>query len=272
VPRPDLPPSLPDWRRTPVLPSDLNLETLAIGGNPANRPNRIPLFRIQPAFASDPLGLDSSDDPPSDQQPLDPDPGPDWINITYGNDNPYFDFRQRGDPGGLGFYRICTQVQLFDLDRTSCSLALQAVTPAGQENNGLPDYLGPKVVSPGLSVFHSIDEETALQGYVGKHMPLQYGSTGYVQKNLQYGMALQRSLGGVPVLDPLKNLYLSIGALGQYRLDREAPGAPMVWEVLPGLHWKMADNCWVSGGMILPVGSTRTDAAGHWQVTFKLRY
>jgi hypothetical protein len=230
------------------------------------------LFRIQPAFATDPVGLDGGDDTLPDEKLPEPDPGPDWLNISYGNDNPYFDFRQRGDPGGLGFYRVWTQVQLLDLDRTSCSLAFQAVTPAGQENNGLPDYLGPKVVSPGLSLFHSFDEETALQGYVGKHVPLQYSGTGYVQKDLQYGMALQRSLAGLPALDPFKNLYVSVGALGQYRLERDATRPPMVWEVMPGVQWKMADNCWVSGGMILPVGSTRTDAAGHWQVTLRFKF
>ena len=90
-----------------------------------------------------------------------------------GNDNPYFDFRRSNDPGGVGYTRVNTQVQLFDTSRTACSVGLQAVTPSGQEFDGLGDKFGTTAVTPGVSLFHMLDDDaTALQAYVGKHMAL----------------------------------------------------------------------------------------------------
>src|SRR5438093_602931 len=83
--------------------------------SPPSGSQRIRLFRIQPGFVRDLPWLED-DRPPSDPRLPSPesDDGPDWISFAAGNDNPYFDFRQRGDPGGVGFARVSSQVQLLE--------------------------------------------------------------------------------------------------------------------------------------------------------------
>jgi hypothetical protein len=253
-----------DLGREPIVPP----EVVFAPPSPAstqNLPNRIRLFRFQPGFLSDPPGLDQ-DEPKFPE----PDSGPDFLTLAIGSDNPYLDFRQPGDPGGVGFARINTQVQLFDTNRTACSLALQAVAPGGVQFDGLPDRMGPTVLTPALSVFHAIDDALAVQAFVGKHLPIQNSGSQVVRRDLQYGMALQRPLSRNDD-DPLRNLYLSVGAVGLYKTDRDAR-TPVVWEVLPGLHYKLADNWWISTGVSVPVGTTPSTNAGRLQVTCSLQF
>src|SRR5262249_9871036 len=203
----------PDLKRDPVLPRDLNLDSApAAPGDAPGRPHRFRLFRIQPGFLSDPVGLDQDDPPSPDGKVPEPDGGPEWISVALGNDNPFFDMRQRGDPGGVGFYRVNTQVQLFDSATTACTLALQAYAPAGPQYDGLPERAGPTVVSPALSLFHALADGTAVQGFVGKHLPLANAAAGPLQKAVQYGMALQRPLAA-DTDGVLNHLYLYVGAL-----------------------------------------------------------
>jgi hypothetical protein len=191
-----------------------------------------------------------------------------------GTDNPYFDFRRRGDPGGLGFYRVNTQLQVFDTPTTACSLGLQAVVPAGIQYYGVQD--GPTVFSPHFGLFHALDDDTAVQCFVGKHMLVNGTgpSAGTISRDVQYGMAVQRSLASLGA-EPLRNVYFYMGALGQYRAERnESAGGTALWEVLPGLHWRLADNWWVSGGVLLPVGPARADSASGlpWQFTCSFQF
>jgi hypothetical protein len=249
--------------RGPLVPPDL-----VFSPNPSTptvpQGERIRLFRIQPGFLSDPPGLDSDDKSPLDAKEPD---DLDFLTLAIGNDNPWFDFRQPGDPGGVGFTRVNTQLQLFDTTRTACSLGLQAITPGGTQFDGLPDRMGPTVLTPALSVYHALDDALALQAYVGKHLLIQNGNSQPINRDFQYGMALQR-----PITtrndDLFRHLYLSVGALGMYRFD--APTAarpPVLWEVLPGLHYKLADNWWISTGVSLPLGAARSDFGQHWQLT-----
>jgi hypothetical protein len=266
--------SFVDWNRSPVLPTEFNLG--ALGGqavSPANQPNRIRLFRVQPGFLSDPVGLDRDDIPPDGKAP-DFDPTPDFVTVAMGNDNPYFDFRQRGDPGGIGFFKVNSQVQLFDSRTTSFAVGLQAVTPAGLQFDGLPERQGPTVFTPAFSVFQAIDDAFAIQGFVGKHVCVNQASTQWIDRNLQYGVALQRPLT-TDSFDPLRNFYVSVGAVGQYRLDSAAApvgAAPLTWDVLPGFHWKVAENWWVSGGVLVPMNSPQGNPAGRWQLTCSFQF
>jgi hypothetical protein len=235
------------------------------------RGNRLRLFRFQPGFLAEPLGL-QDDDPQPEPGSLPPaaDTGPDWVSVSMGNDNPYFEFRQPGDPGGLGFYRVDTQVQLFDTGKTGCALNLRTVTPAGLQFNGLPD--GPTVVSPSLGVFHSLTDGTALQGFVGKNMPLMHADWQVpIRRSVQYGMALQRPLApGGP--EELRNVYLSVGALGQAQVDGGSL-RPSPMGVLPGMHWHVSDSCWMSGGVMLPLApTTRVDSSPQWQLTCSFQF
>jgi hypothetical protein len=265
-----------DWGRSPILPPDLSPGVL-LGPPPppapTSRPHRVRLLGFQPGFLSDPLGLDSDDPPLVDPKPPEVNGG-DWITFAHGADNPYFDFRQPGDPGGVGFYRVNTQVQLFDSQTTACSLGLQAVAPAGLQYDGLPDKQGATVVSPAFSLFHALEDGTALQGFVGKHLPVaQAGTTPQLRKDLKYGLAVQRPL--VPdAPDALRNLYLSVGALGQYRLadGPASAGPPVSWEVLPGFSWKLADNWWLSGAVVVPVSSTTRTENARWHFTCSFQF
>jgi hypothetical protein len=254
---------------------------LSPSANPTPSPNRIRLFRIQPGFLSDPPGLDNDDKTtPDEAAKPDPDGGPDWISIAVGNDNPYFDFRRSSEPGGVGYTRINTQVQLFDTNKTACSVALQAVTPAGQQSDGLADKMGTTVVSPMVSLFHTLpDDTTGLQAYVGKHVTLQNAGTQQINPNFQYGLGLHRPIT-TDENDPFRYVYLSVGALGQVRTSDVTAStaslhAPPSLEVLPGLHYKMTDSCWISGGMVLPVGNTPrldTTPGQQWQVTCSFQF
>jgi hypothetical protein len=257
-----------------------HLWEVAIGGSsvtPGETTPRVPhlrLFRFAPAFLSDPIGLQEDDSgipgvPTTPSLPAD-DSGPDWIQIALGNDTPYYDLRQPGDPGGLGFYRLNTQVQVVNSPSTACTLGLQAVTPAGVQYAGLPD--GPTVVSPAFSVFHALDDTTALQGFVGKNVTLSSANSHRpLQRNVQCGLALQRPVspdapGG------WRNLFFSLGALGQAHPDRDDLRWVPNLNVLPGLHWHVNDNCWLSSGMLVPVGPAHTTAPGQWQLTCSFQF
>src|SRR5437016_3285400 len=98
-----------DWSRDGFLPRDFDFT----GVNPTvPRTHRIRLPGFQPGFISDPVGLNSDDFGPA-PDPLgrgEPPPasetGPDWVGLSMGADNPFFDFRRAGDPGGVGYYRV----------------------------------------------------------------------------------------------------------------------------------------------------------------------
>ena len=257
-----------DWTRQPILPQDLDSEATASAASAA-RANRIRLFRITPGFLSDPVGLTDADEAPGDDTAA-ADATPDWLTVTMGPDNPFFDLRRPGDPGGVGYYRVNTQMQLFDTRSTGCAVSCQAVKPAGRDNDGLDD--GPTVVSPAFSLFHELEDGTAIQGFVGKHVNLDSNWTGQLDQSVQYGMAVQR-----PILpagpDGSGNVFLFVEALGRYRYDAGTAGAGTgnAVEVLPGVHWQMAPNWWMSGGVVLPVNTAPT-SVNQWQFTCSFHF
>lgn len=243
---------------------------------PASRAPRLRLFRIAPGFLSDPLGLQDDESsipgvPSSSAGPMAaaPDDGPDWLQFDMGVDNPYLDLRRPGDPGGVGFYRVNTQVQLLDSSTTACAVGFQAVTPAGIQFAGAPD--GATVVSPSISVFHALSQGTAIQGFVAKNVPLSNADGArHLQRNLQCGMAVQRPLlADGP--DGLRGLFLSVGALGQVRPEHDNLRLMPTCDVLPGLHWHVNDNWWVSSGVLVPVGPTHT-APSQFQFTCSFQF
>ncbi len=254
-----------DWSRDSVVPLDLSADPTA--STSAVRANRIRLFGMTPGFLSDPIGLSDPDEPAADAAA---DAGPDWLTVSMGPDNPFFDLRRPGDPGGVGYYRLHTQVQLFDSPNTGCTVTFQAVKPAGRDNNGLED--GPTVVSPAVSLFHSLDDGTAIQGFVGKNLNLSPSWAGPLDQSVQYGMAVQRPLLSAGP-DGSGGLFVFVEALGTYRTDGAPPavGAPNGLEVLPGLHWQMAPNWWMSGGVVLPMNTTPT-SVNQWQITCSFQF
>jgi hypothetical protein len=220
---------------------------------PPGRVARFRLFRMLPGFLSDPPGLDGGDDPVSPNDPAaslfsakDAD-GPAWIQVALGSDNPFFDFRWRGDPGGVGYYKMHSQVQLLDSGSTSLCLNCQAFTPAGLDSGGVGE--GPTVITPAIGVFQELGGGTALQGFVGSNIRAAPRWTDRLDSGFHYGMAWQCPVPGLVNPADNRGVYLFMQALGRYRYEGEgAPGRAAVWEFMPGVHWRVGDSCWLSIG------------------------
>jgi hypothetical protein len=204
-------------------------------------------------------------DPFADQ----PDTSPDWLQLAIGNDNPYYELRRPGDPGGIGYFRVCGRAQLVDAPNTACTVGLQAVTPAGRDFDGLPD--GPTVVMPAFSWYHELDNGTAFQGFFGKNV---YTDSLLARQNFhrryQCGVAVQRPLWPGDV-DGSGGVYCFLEALGRYRYDPRPDASQSTWEVLPGLHWQMAEKMWLSGAVVLPCGPSHSDR-NQFQLTCSFQF
>lgn len=247
-----------------------------------SRTPRIRLLRIAPGFLADPVDLRDDDlglpgvptMPGSNPtaMPAAPDNGPEWIQVGAGYDNPFVDLRLPGDPGGVGYYRVNTQVQLFDSRTTACSIGVQAVTPAGTQFAGVPN--GPTVLCPAFSIFHALGENTTIQGFVAKNVPVSgtTDSSSFLQRNVQYGMAVARPIAADGP-EGLRNVFLSVGALGQFSAAGGTFTPLSTYDVLPGLQWHVNDNWWVSSGVLFPVGPTTTHVTpSQWQLTCSFQF
>jgi hypothetical protein len=236
----------------------------AAQGASANRSPRVRLFRIAPAFQAEPLGLYEAEElpgvTPRSEVEQAPDEGPDWLQIWMGSDNPYLDFRQPGDPGGLGFYRIYTQMQLFETASSGCALNMQAVTPAGIQYWGLPN--GVTVFTPTLSFYHAVNPGMTLQGFVGKNLPVSdAGLAPCLQRRVECGVGVQQALNR-------DGLYLSLEGLAQTPADHRALEMPPALQVLPGMQWQVDEGWWLSSGVLMPTGiSPLHHPPGRWQMT-----
>jgi hypothetical protein len=258
----------PDWAGKGLWPSPSDPAPSDASQPSRARPPRIQLFRITPAFLTDPVGLDADDPTPSSADNLD------WLQVSLGNDNPFFDFRRPGDPGGVGYYKMHSQVQLYATQTTYCTIGLQAVTPAGLDQDGVAD--GPTVVIPSVCLYHELEDGTAFQGFLGKNMLLNAALGRPLHYNMQCGFAVQRPLLDTGP-DKVGSFYLFLETLGRYRYDATAtnvnPNArAAVWEMIPGVHWRMTDNVWLSGGMLMPVGALTSQNSRLWQFTCSIQF
>jgi hypothetical protein len=229
------------------------------------------LFRVAPAFLVQMPWLDEEDPTFGGRVAPEPEEPTDGFNLLIGNDNPHFGFRSRSDPGGIGYNRVFTQVQLFDDSRTACSLVLQAFTPAGIEFDGLPDHQGATVLSPALTLYHTLsDDGTALQFSLNRHVGVSNPANQSLSRDWQCALALHSPLSTDP-RDPLRLWHVSVEALGIYR-EREWRGRPpVILDVLPGLHWIPTEKWRISGAFAVPVD--RSDAPlRSWQILATLQF
>jgi hypothetical protein len=279
-----------DFNRALAVSPGFNLDFPPLASTPVNNPSRIQLFRIVPGFLRDPVSIDPEDglllDPKAITNPwpswwnspepkTDGDSSSDWLNLALGNHNPFFDLRQPGDPGGVGYFQVATQVQLLDLPSTACAFAVQAYAPAGQYWMGVAN--GPTIFAPALSVFHDLGGGTAIQGYVSKNMladPRQIGGS-QLHQNLRYGLALQHPILPASMTDGSNNVYVFVETLGRYQYGsttNPVPGPIAAWELLPGLQWRLNTNMWLSSGVVFPVGQTRFYENNHLQFTCSFQF
>ncbi|HXG11232.1 MAG TPA: hypothetical protein VNK04_15850 [Gemmataceae bacterium] len=232
------------------------------------RPSACPAETELPAVPHRPrffrMPLDLGGDPPAGEGASDG-----RLQVQVGSDNPFLDIRRPGDPGGVGYQTLTTQLQVFDNGTTGVVVGLWAVRPSGPEFDGASD--GPTVIRPALGLVQGLGDGTALHGFVGKELrPGPQWDDG-LDRNLQYGMAVQTPLPGA-VRNPGQGLYLFVEALGRYRYEGDGKGAPpAAWEVVPGLHWRNADNWWMSSGVLVPVGTGRAEG-GMLQITCGMNF
>ncbi len=241
------------WVTPPTLtPNDFR--NWASGVTPAfappERAARIRLFGMPTGFLSEPLGLDPGfDDPlPDPDHPTPPDDDPEGrrVQLTFGNDNPYFDLRRPGTPGGIGYYKLDSQYQLIDGDRMGLTVNLSAVTPAGLEANGVAD--GPTILTPSIAWFQDLGGGTALQGYVGKNIQANAQWVENWHASVHYGFAMQCPVPGFcPSND--RGVFFFVETLGRYRLtDSDLQSRRPHWEIIPGFHWRLSDALWFTVG------------------------
>jgi hypothetical protein len=253
----------PETSRESGLSNDLmaafRSQPAPVEPQPVGSAARVRMFGMMPGFLADPVGVIDSNLPTqaatTPSSPFDgglgyatvtDDSGPNWIQLTLGDDIPFFDMRRPGDPGGVGYYKLYSQLQLVDVGTTSVCLNLQAVTPAGLQSGGVQD--GPTVLTPGLGLFQELGAGTALHGFVGQHIWTGARPADPSGRALQYGMGFQ-----CPLLAPScsdQGVFLFVRAVGRYYYDGDtrSNGRTMDWDLVPGIHWRVNDKCWMSLG------------------------
>jgi hypothetical protein len=213
----------------------------------AGRVPRLHLFNMPSGFLYEPIGIDTDDGPaddPTQTQTNGSVTGP--VQVVLGMDNPFFDYRWRHDAGGFGYYLLDSQVQLLDKGTTSMCLGFQAVTPAGLDAGGLAD--GPTVFRPAFAWFQEIGSAAALQGFVSKSVRAHAGWTEEFETGFRFGLAFQY---GVPWLTtgPNQSVHFFVEALGRYQKEPAVGQTqPPTLELIPGIHWRMSENWWISVG------------------------
>jgi len=207
---------------------------------------RLRLFGMPAGFLASPIGLEDEDDPKIVNDPAYADmfkKDDDFKNvqICLGMDNPYFDLGRPGNIGGVGYYQVYSQVQFLDTGTTSMCLNMQTLAPAGVQWGGLSN--GPTYVCPALSVFHDLGHGTALQGFVRENVNTGAGWDDGLNRKMYYGVAWQCPLGA-----PSDGLFFFVQALGHFNSEAANPNAHPDMTLLPGIQWRMTENCWLSLG------------------------
>jgi hypothetical protein len=214
-------------------------EALFGGADPASstlssRTARLPLYRMFPGFLGDPASMPGSDDGAADGDFL----------VNFGDDNPFFEPRHPADPGGVGYLRLFSQMQVLDTGSTSICVGMRAWTPAGLENGGAGE--GHTYFAPSVGLFQELDDSTGLQAFVGQHFcAAMHG--GNREASLNYGVALHYQ---VPWLgeETSSGVFLFVQALGRYGYQNLNEGRETELEVVPGIQWRLSENFWMSVG------------------------
>jgi hypothetical protein len=250
-----------------LLPRDL-IDGSIHGSDPFSLAGRsqehFRLFCMPAAFPSNPLALDIDNDPVDDASggSAPSGPGDDRLQVSLGLDNPYFDFRRPGDPGGVGYYRMNSQFLLLDSRCAGLCVGLQAYTPAGLDADGIAD--GPTVLSPNFAWFYQVGDRATIQGFVGKNLRTRPGWTDGLERDIEYGLAFQRPFLR-PAVSSNQNVQFFLEALGRYHYDTDPNQRPPSLHLIPGIHWQLSDSWWISGGLLMPFAIPRPESR-LWQI------
>ncbi len=209
---------------------------------------RLRMFGMPTGFLANPFGLVDDDDLAWANDPtaaqLCKDDDCKNLQIAVGSDNPYFDWLRPGNPGGIGFTRVYSQYQLYDSGKTSVCLNMLAYAPTGLENGGIAN--GPTVFCPAVSWFHDLGQGTALQGFVCQNIHPSPGWEENWSRRVFYGVAWQCPLLA-PEKDSDQGVFFFVQAMGRFYYEQNASTRPAM-TILPGIHWRVSDNCWMSVG------------------------
>lgn len=211
------------------------------------RTPRLQMFRMPSGFVATPLGLVAEEDPPPEDPFAKAEDDFNAVQIAYGNHVPYLDMPRRRDPGGFGYYKIYSQVQLVDAGSTSMGLALHAVTPMGVQSGGVRN--GTTYLSPSLACFHDLGEGAAVHAYVGQQIATNTRWRDQVHTGLRCGLAVQHP---VPFTSfgADQGMFVFVQALGQYRPDSSRTDVRSTsWDVIPGVQYRLNNACWMSMGL-----------------------
>ena len=222
------------------------LSLLEAAATPTRTP-RLQMFRMPSGFVVTPLGLVAEDDPPPEDPFAKADDDSNVVQITYGNHVPYLDMPKRGDPGGIGYYRIYSQVQLLDAGSTNVGLALHAVTPMGVQSGGVRN--GSTVLSPALACFHDLGDGAAVHAYVGEQIAANSRWRDQVHAGFRCGLAVQHAVPFTS-FSADQGMFVFVQALGQYRPDSSRTDVRSTsWDLIPGVQYRMNNACWMSMGL-----------------------
>jgi hypothetical protein len=167
-----------------------------------------------------------------------------------------------------------SQMQLLDTGKAGLNLGLAGATPAGLESEGVAT--GPTFFSPSLACYQELGDGTTLQAFVGKNMRANSRIGDGIGHSIQYGLAAQQALPDLPFLGPSSpnhGLFMFVEALGRCRntWDDRTINQRSPLELLPGLHLRMSENWWISGGLIIPLSAPRPESR-LWQFTCSWRF
>ena len=207
---------------------------------------RLQMFRMPSGFLATPLGIISDDDLVEDPSAKTDDDLA-FLQVTLGNHVPYLDMFKRGDPGGLGYYKIYSQAQIVDLGTTNVSLAMEAVTPMGVQNGGVGT--GRTVVSPGLACFQDLGEGAAFHAYIGQHIATSSRLREQINSGFRCGMAVQHPVP-LTTFNADQGLFVFVQAFAEYRMESyRTDGRNAAWEVVPGVQYRLNNACWMALGI-----------------------